>query len=244
MAAESTDRDGRAALVGQAERAGQVAHAESAERRRVLVGLSVLAGALAAPRTAAAQRSTASAGVPGSDRPAGADAARVQPGPGLLAAARRLASGPHVLMIRHAETEPGVGDPPGYRLDDCATQRNLSAAGRMQARRLGEAMRAAGLLVGEVRASVWCRCRDTADLAFGRHQVWPALNSFFDERDGQAAQTAAVRAFIAAHRGAVMPVLVTHQVNISAVSGTGVAMGHVVALPADGGPVFGFDPLG
>ena len=167
-----------------------------------------------------------------------------QPGTALLAAARRLASGPHVLMIRHAETEPGVGDPPGYRLDDCATQRNLSAGGRLQSRRLGEAMRAAGLRIGEIRASVWCRCRDTADLAFGRHEVWPALNSFFDDREHQAAQTAAVRAFIAAHRGPVMPVLVTHQVNISALSGTGVAMGHVMAFAAGGGPVFGFDPLG
>jgi hypothetical protein len=75
------------------------------ERRAVLAGLAALAavtGGLLAPVRACAQ-----------------------PGPSLLAAARRLASGPHVLMIRHAETEPGVGDPPGYRLDDCATQRNL-----------------------------------------------------------------------------------------------------------------------
>jgi len=194
------------------------------ERRAVLAGLAALAavsGGLLAPGRACAQ-----------------------PGPALLAAARRLASGPHVLMIRHAETEPGVGDPPGYRLDDCATQRNLSAGGRLQSRRLGEAMRAAGLQIGEVRASVWCRCRDTADLAFGRHEVWPALNSFFDDREHQAAQTAAVRAFIAAHRGPALPVLVTHQVNISALSGTGVAMGHVMAFAAGGGPVFGFDPLG
>ncbi|MEI8302625.1 MAG: histidine phosphatase family protein [Burkholderiales bacterium] len=194
------------------------------ERRAVLAGLAALAavtGGLLAPVRACAQ-----------------------PGPSLLAAARRLASGPHVLMIRHAETEPGVGDPPGYRLDDCATQRNLSAGGRLQSRRLGEAMRAAGLQIGEVRASVWCRCRDTADLAFGRHEVWPALNSFFDDREHQAAQTAAVRAFIAAHRGPALPVLVTHQVNISALSGTGVAMGHVMAFAAGGGPVFGFDPLG
>jgi phosphohistidine phosphatase SixA len=194
------------------------------ERRAVLAGLAALAavtGGLLAPVRACAQ-----------------------PGPSLLAAARRLASGPHVLMIRHAETEPGVGDPPGYRLDDCATQRNLSAGGRLQSRRLGEAMRAAGLQIGEVRASVWCRCRDTADLAFGRHEVWPALNSFFDDREHQAAQTAAVRAFVAAHRGPALPVLVTHQVNISALSGTGVAMGHVMAFAAGGGPVFGFDPLG
>ena len=61
-----------------------------------------------------------------------------------LSLAVMLAGGGHVLMMRHAATQPGVGDPPGYRLDDCASQRNLSEQGRAQSRAIGEALRRAG----------------------------------------------------------------------------------------------------
>jgi phosphohistidine phosphatase SixA len=176
---------------------------------------------------------------------AGAAGARAQAAPlALREALRRIQSAPHVLLMRHALTEPGVGDPPGYRLEECATQRNLSAQGREQARRVGAALRAAGLTPGEVRASAWCRCRDTAELAFGRHTVWPVLNSFFDAHEHAPTRTAALRAFVAAHAGGLPPMLVTHQVNISAASGLPVAMGQIVAMPADGGPAFGLPPLG
>lgn len=175
----------------------------------------------------------------------GSAIAPVQAAPvGLREALRRIQAAPHVLLMRHAITEPGVGDPPGYRLEDCATQRNLSAEGREQARRVGAALRAAGLTVGEVRSSAWCRCRDTARLAFGRHGVWPALNSFFDAYERAPERTAELRAFVAAHAGGPPPMLVTHQVNISAASGLPVAMGQIVAMPADGGPAFGLAPLG
>ena len=56
-----------------------------------------------------------------------------------------LRQGGHVVLIRHAVTDPGVGDPPGFKLDDCATQRNLSAAGKLEAERLGAAMKARGV---------------------------------------------------------------------------------------------------
>jgi len=171
---------------------------------------------------------------------AGAQAAPVSAAPvGLREALRRIQAAPHVLLMRHAITEPGVGDPPGYRLDDCASQRNLSAEGREQARRVGAALRAAGLVVGEVRSSAWCRCRDTADLAFGRHTVWPALNSFFDAADAAPARTAQLRAFVAAQPIGAPAMLVTHQVNISAATGLGVAMGQIVAMPVGGAPAFG-----
>ena len=158
-------------------------------------------------------------------------------------AARRLARRPHVLLMRHAITEPGVGDPPGYRLDDCASQRNLSAEGREQSRRIGAALRAAGVALGEVRSSAWCRCRDTAQLAFDRHDVWPALNSFFDDREREPARTAALRAFVAAHAGTVVPMMVTHQVNITAATGLYTGFGQVVAVPADGSPAFALAPI-
>jgi phosphohistidine phosphatase SixA len=165
-------------------------------------------------------------------------------GVGLAEAARRLARAPHVLLMRHAITEPGVGDPPGYRLDDCASQRNLSAEGREQSRRIGAALRAAGVTIGEVRTSAWCRCRDTAQLAFGRHERWSALNSFFDDRAAEPGRTAELRAFVAAHRGGSVPMMVTHQVNITAATGLYAGFGQIVAVPAEGGTAFALAPVG
>src|SRR5262245_17250667 len=74
----------------------------------------------------------------------------------------------HVIFMRHSEAPGGAGDPPGLRLDDCATQRNLSEAGRAHARRTGAAFRDHGLAFDRVLTSPWCRCRDTARLATGR----------------------------------------------------------------------------
>jgi phosphohistidine phosphatase SixA len=140
-----------------------------------------------------------------------------------------LRSGGHVLVIRHAATVPGIGDPPGFRVDDCATQRNLSEDGRRDARALGARLAAAGVAFDQVLSSRWCRCLDTARLAFGRAEAWTALDSFFDDRAREPAQTAEVRARVAAWRGAGTLVLVTHMVNIAALVGEGVAMGEAVA---------------
>src|SRR5262245_54379255 len=75
-----------------------------------------------------------------------------------------LRSGGVVALVRHAATTGGAGDPPGFRLDDCATQRNLTERGREQARRLGDQLRAEGVSVTKVLSSQWCRCRETAAL--------------------------------------------------------------------------------
>lgn len=134
-----------------------------------------------------------------------------------------------VVLMRHAQTAPGVGDPPGFRLDNCSSQRNLSDTGRAQARRVAAAFAAAAVVPGEVRSSAWCRCVDTAQLAFGRATVWPAINSTFqgqgDAERGQAEVLAAARTW----RGPGPLVLVTHQVNISHLTGAYTAMGEMLA---------------
>ena len=79
-----------------------------------------------------------------------------------------LGRGGHAVLLRHAVTDTGVGDPPGFRLGVCATQRNLSEQGRSDARRLGEELRARRVPVAGLLSSPWCRCLDTARLAFGR----------------------------------------------------------------------------
>jgi phosphohistidine phosphatase SixA len=162
----------------------------------------------------------------------------------LLAALRE---GGAVLMLRHARTEPGVGDPPGFRLGQCHTQRQLSEAGRVQARRIGQALAAHGLVPTAVRSSGWCRCIDTAELAFGRHEVWPALHSFFAERAVQREpQTAALRHALTRLPARGFEAWVTHQVNITALTGAWVDMGEAVVLRGgpDGGTMLGRLSLG
>ncbi len=146
---------------------------------------------------------------------------------------RLLREGGCVVLMRHAQTEPGLGDPPGFTLGQCRTQRNLSAAGREQARRVGEAFRREDVAIASVRSSAWCRCVDTAQLAFGRHALWPALNSFFQGQGDGEVQTHEVLRTVAALRAPVNWVLVTHQVNISARTGEYPAMGELFATRPD-----------
>ena len=87
-----------------------------------------------------------------------------------------LRKGGLVVVFRHA-LAPGTFDPPGLRLGDCSTQRNLSDEGRAQARRIGEWFRERQLQPAAVRSSPWCRCMDSATLAFGAAQAWAALGS-------------------------------------------------------------------
>ncbi|WP_245888811.1 histidine phosphatase family protein [Halomonas denitrificans] len=128
--------------------------------------------------------------------------------------------------MRHA-LAPGIGDPPDFRLSDCATQRNLSEAGRAQARGIGERFRERGIEVGEVRSSRWCRCLETARLlGLGDVIPTPALDSFFRDRSTAERQTDATLALMRGWSGAGNLVLVTHQVNITALVGAASAPGR------------------
>ena len=149
-----------------------------------------------------------------------------------------LRAGGCVLMLRHAQTEAGVGDPPNFQLSQCSTQRNLSDEGRAQSIRIGQWFAARELVVSSVQSSAWCRCKDTAELAFGRFEVLPALNSTFDSRGNQAAQTEALRQRLKGIRAGQFEVWVTHQVNTSSFTGEGPAMGEafVVIQGAGGAP--------
>lgn len=145
-----------------------------------------------------------------------------------------LRQGGVAVMLRHAQTVAGVGDPPGFRIDLCSTQRNLSEEGREQAKRIGQWFQSQRLSPRAVLSSAWCRCIDTADLAFGRHVVWPALNSFFDGRQSEASQTAALRTALARIPAGQFEVWVTHQVNITALTGEVPSMGEALIVNAQG----------
>ncbi len=148
------------------------------------------------------------------------------------AAASALHEGGVVLMMRHA-LAPGTFDPPGFKLGDCATQRNLSDAGRDQARRIGAWFRDQRLVPAAVRSSQWCRCRDTAILAFGTASDWTALNSVIEAREREPAQTALLRAELARMPRGRFEVWVTHQVNITALAGEPTAPGDALVLRHD-----------
>jgi phosphohistidine phosphatase SixA len=79
-----------------------------------------------------------------------------------------LRQGGVVVLMRHTITPPGIGDPPGMKVDDCATQRNLTDEGRAHAKAIGEAWRAQRVKPDRVVSSPMCRCTETARLAFGR----------------------------------------------------------------------------
>jgi broad specificity phosphatase PhoE len=142
-----------------------------------------------------------------------------------------LQEGGAVALLRHAHA-PGTGDPPEFRLGDCSTQRNLSSEGREQARRIGEQFQANHIPIERVLSSEWCRCLETARLAFGdRVEPVAALNSFFSTQDAEGAQTRAVRALVEGWRAqSGVLVLVTHQVNITALTGLYPAEGEILVL--------------
>ena len=139
-----------------------------------------------------------------------------------------LQRGGQVVLIRHTITEPGAGDPPGMRLDDCKTQRNLSEEGRAHARRIGEAFRKRQVPVGRVLSSPWCRCLETAQLAFGRAEVAEPLSNLFGRYEKHEAQVKGMRQLIRAEKANL--VLVSHGSTISALTRISPGTGEMVVV--------------
>ncbi|MEC9347080.1 MAG: histidine phosphatase family protein [Pseudomonadota bacterium] len=145
-----------------------------------------------------------------------------------------LRGGGHAALIRHA-LAPGTGDPAGFRIGDCTTQRNLSDEGRGQARRIGDLFRANGVDTAVLASSQWCRCVETAELmGLGPVIDLPAANSFFADRASQAEQTAGLRRWLASRPLDDVVVVVTHQVNITALTGVYPASGEIVVVRRTG----------
>ncbi|WP_137700296.1 histidine phosphatase family protein [Marimonas lutisalis] len=131
-----------------------------------------------------------------------------------------------IVLMRHA-LAPGGGDPAGFRLDDCTTQRNLDERGRDQARRIGAELQERGVGFDAIWSSQWCRCRETADLLqLGDVAEVPALNSFFQNRERRGRQTHDALALLRESDGRRL--LVTHQVNITALTGVFPRSGEIV----------------
>lgn len=139
-----------------------------------------------------------------------------------------------VVAMRHA-IAPGTGDPANFKLGECSTQRNLSEQGRTQAKQIGAEFRNRNIKIARILSSQWCRCLETAKLMnLGKVELFPAVNSFFSDSSKAARQTAIVRKLIVDNRntkGAI--IIVTHQVNITAITDIVPQSGEAVILKAD-----------
>jgi len=154
---------------------------------------------------------------------------------------RLLAGGGQVVLVRHAVTTPGLGDPPGMRLEDCATQRNLSNEGRDEARRLGAAFRARGIPVLRLLSSPWCRCLETARLAFGSPEVWAPLGNLFGRPENREEQVRRMRELVGERVAGGNLVLVSHGSTISALTGVSPGTAEMVILTPRGAGSFTVD---
>jgi broad specificity phosphatase PhoE len=150
-----------------------------------------------------------------------------------------LEAGGHVVLVRHAITTPGVGDPSGMRIDDCATQRNLTDDGRRHARQIGEAFRARAVRVDRVLSSPWCRCIETAELAFGsKPEMSAALGNLFGRSENRAQQVREMTALVGEPSSGGNLVLVSHGSTISALTGVSLDTGEMVVVTPHGGERF------
>ncbi len=141
-----------------------------------------------------------------------------------------IKDGRHIAIMRHG-LAPGIGDPENFSLDDCETQRNLSDVGREQVRQIGKQFRQHGIRMADVFSSQWCRCRETAELLdLGSVNDLPELNSFFRNMDQAAEQNEKLMAWLTTRQPEIPLVLVTHQVNIRALTGLGTVSGEVVVF--------------
>jgi len=144
-----------------------------------------------------------------------------------------LQDGQHILLMRHADA-PGYGDPAGYVISQCSTQRNLGDYGKRQAKAIGIWLANQGIQNAEVFSSPWCRCLDTANLLNkGPIKIEPSLGSFFDNMNLEKRQTKALEIIIKnelAKQSKAPLILVTHHVNIEAYTGKVVGVGDMVLV--------------
>lgn len=151
------------------------------------------------------------------------------------AAWQALRAGGYVALMRHTDAPGAPGDPPGFKLEDCATQRNLSPRGRAEAIAAGQSLRKAGVTIGRVVSSPWCRCIETARLMeVGDVAIEPAFANAHSLSDRRAELASSGKAVINAWRQPATLLIVTHGANIAAITGISPASGEIVVVaPSD-----------
>ncbi|MBI5260383.1 MAG: histidine phosphatase family protein [Bradyrhizobium sp.] len=147
-----------------------------------------------------------------------------------------LRGGRHVALMRHTDAPGGTGDPPGFRLDDCATQRNLSAKGRADAARIGARLKSERIEVERILSSPWCRCKETATLLeLGPVEAEPTFGNVVVLSDQREFLVAGGRAVVGKWTGNGILLVVTHGANIMALTGILPATGEIVVVRSGSG---------
>ena len=141
----------------------------------------------------------------------------------------QLKEGGKLIFIRHAYA-PGSGDPDNFNLNDCSTQRNLSKEGQRQAKYIGEFFRNNKVKIDKVLSSEWCRCKETAKIAFKNFSTNSFLNSFYSSKfaKNKDKQVKALKEYIKKFKSDKNLVLVTHYVLISEILNYGPSSGEIV----------------
>ena len=140
-----------------------------------------------------------------------------------------LQKGGKLIFIRHAYA-PGGGDPDNFDINDCSTQRNLNGLGRKQAMNIGNYFKDNQIPIDKVISSEWCRCKETANIAFGKYQIKQFLNSFFSEKfsHNRTKQIKDLKRYIKNWKSDKNLVLVTHYVVISEALNYAPSSGEIV----------------
>lgn len=153
---------------------------------------------------------------------------------------KALRAGGHVALMRHADAPGGVGDPPGFQVDDCATQRNLSEKGRMDAEKIGSRLKREGIAFEKILSSPWCRCIDTGKLLnLGTVETEATFGNVVVLRDQRETLTAGARALIAKWTARGNLLVVTHGANIFALTGISPASGEIIVVRSGSGEAVG-----
>ena len=141
----------------------------------------------------------------------------------------QLEEGGKLIFIRHAYA-PGSSDPDNFNLNDCSTQRNLSKEGQRQAKYIGEFFRTNKVKIDKVLSSEWCRCKETAKIAFKNFSTNSFLNSFYSSKfaKNKDKQVKALKKYIKKFKSDKNLVLVTHYVLISEILNYGPSSGEIV----------------
>ena len=153
-----------------------------------------------------------------------------------------LVGGSLVALVRHGNAPPGYGDPPGFKIDDCATQRNMDDRGRAQAKAVGEAFRQHGVRVDRILSSPWCRCLETARLMrLGAVESgWIAAAS----ADKSPERLTALKQMVSEWRGPGTLVVVTHALTVQGLVGILPGQAETVVLRPKSGKESGVDVVG
>ena len=140
-----------------------------------------------------------------------------------------LKDGKKIIFIRHA-IAPGSGDPENFNIKECSTQRNLNDKGKNQSKKIGNFFKINKIKIGKILSSEWCRCKETAQIAFGKFETFKALNSFYEARfqKNRSSQIRDLRNYISSWESDSNLILVTHYVVIYDLLNSAVSSGEMI----------------